>query len=79
MLNDTYEVLGLPRTATTDDIKKAHRKLVRTSHPDLHPDDAGAEARFKTIAAACEIPRPGGASMPARLTRLVRNVRSASM
>lgn len=55
MLNDPYEALGLTSSATAEDIKKAYRKLVRTSHPDLHPDDAGAEARFKRIAAAHDI------------------------
>jgi DnaJ-class molecular chaperone len=55
MLNDPYEVLGLKKTATADDIKKAYRKLVRTSHPDLHPDDPDAEARFKAISAAYDI------------------------
>lgn len=55
MPNDPYEALGLTKAATADDIKKAYRKLVRTSHPDLHPDDAGAEARFKAIGAAYEI------------------------
>ncbi|MGX9353421.1 DnaJ C-terminal domain-containing protein (plasmid) [Shimia sp. W99] len=55
MPDDPYEVLGLTKAALADDIKKAYRKLVRTSHPDLHPDDAGAEARFKAISAAYEI------------------------
>jgi DnaJ-class molecular chaperone len=55
MLNDPYEALGLTKTATASDIKKAYRKLVRTSHPDLHPDDAEAEARFKAIASAYEV------------------------
>lgn len=55
MLNDPYDALGLTKQATADDIKKAYRKLVRTSHPDLHPDDTGAEARFKAIAAAHDI------------------------
>jgi DnaJ-class molecular chaperone len=55
MLNDPYETLGLTRSATADDIKKAYRKLVRTSHPDLHPDDPDAEARFKAIGAAHDI------------------------
>lgn len=55
MLNDPYEALGLTKAATADDIKKAYRKLVRTSHPDLHPDDVGAEERFKAISAAYDI------------------------
>jgi DnaJ-class molecular chaperone len=55
MINDPYEALGLTKAATADEIKKAYRKLVRTSHPDLHPDDAGAEARFKAISAAYDI------------------------
>ncbi len=55
MPNDPYETLGLTKAATADEIKKAYRKLVRTSHPDLHPDDAGAEARFKAISAAYDI------------------------
>lgn len=55
MLNDPYEALGLTKTASSGDIKKAYRKLVRTSHPDLHPDDANAEAKFKAITAAHDI------------------------
>jgi len=55
MTTDPYEALGLTKSATQDEIKKAYRKLVRTSHPDLHPDDAGAEARFKAIAAAHDL------------------------
>ena len=55
MADDPYAALGLTKTATAADIKKAHRKLVRNSHPDLHPDDAGAEARFKTISAAYDL------------------------
>lgn len=55
MALDPYETLGLTRSATADDIRKAYRKLVRASHPDLHPDDAGAEARFKEIAAAHDL------------------------
>lgn len=55
MQNDPYEALGLTKAATADDIKTAYRKLVRSSHPDLHPDDHGAEARFKAIAAAYDL------------------------
>jgi DnaJ-class molecular chaperone len=55
MNDDPYAALGLTKTATAADIKKAYRKLVRTSHPDLHPDDAGAEARFKAVTAAHDL------------------------
>ncbi|MDD8024707.1 MAG: J domain-containing protein [Paracoccaceae bacterium] len=55
MPNDPYEILGLTKTATADEIKKAYRKLARTSHPDLHPDDPEAEARFQTIGAAYDL------------------------
>lgn len=40
---DPYEMLGLTKPALADDIKKAYRKLVRTSHPDLHPGYATAD------------------------------------
>lgn len=52
---DYYEVLGLDRTATPDAIKAAYRKLARQNHPDLNPDDPGAEARFKEVAEAYEV------------------------
>ncbi len=55
MPDDPYKALGLTKAATAEDIKKAYRKLVRTSHPDLHPDDPSAEARFKAISAAYEV------------------------
>jgi DnaJ-class molecular chaperone len=55
MATDPYTVLGVAKTATADEIKKAYRKLVRTSHPDLHPDDPAAEGRFKAISAAFEL------------------------
>jgi DnaJ-class molecular chaperone len=46
---DYYRTLGVPRTATQADIKKAFRKLARESHPDKHPGDTAAERRFKAI------------------------------
>jgi len=55
MPDDPYAALGLTKSATAAEIKKAYRKLVRTSHPDLHPDDAGAEARFKAITGAHDL------------------------
>ena len=52
---DYYEVLGLKKGASEDEIKKAYRRLAKENHPDLHPDDKGAEQRFKEIGEAYEI------------------------
>jgi DnaJ-class molecular chaperone len=46
---DYYAVLGIPRTASAAEIKKAYRKLARQNHPDAKPGDADAERRFKDI------------------------------
>jgi curved DNA-binding protein len=46
---DYYKTLGVPRTATQAEIKKAFRKLARESHPDKHPGDKTAERRFKDV------------------------------
>ncbi len=52
---DYYEVLGVSRDATDEDLKKAYRQLARQYHPDLHPDDPNAEAKFKEITEAYEV------------------------
>lgn len=51
---DYYEILGIPRTASAEEIKKTYRKLARKYHPDLNKN-AGAEARFKEIGEAYEV------------------------
>jgi molecular chaperone DnaJ len=57
MARDSYEVLGVSRQATDDEIKKAYRKLARECHPDANPDDPQAAERFKEISAAYETVR----------------------
>ncbi len=54
-MRDPYEVLGVDRKASQDDIKKAYRKLAKSSHPDLHPNDKEVESRFKDISAAYDL------------------------
>lgn len=55
MADDLYDVLGVSRTATAEEIKKAYRRLAREHHPDANPDDPRAEARFKEVAQAYEV------------------------
>ncbi len=52
---DLYKLLELPRDASRDDIRKAHRRLVRKYHPDANPQDPRAEERFKEIQQAYEV------------------------
>lgn len=55
MSRDYYEVLGVPREAGMDEIKKAYRKLAMKHHPDRNPGDSESEARFKEAAEAYEV------------------------
>ena len=48
-MKDYYKVLGIPKNATAEEIKKKFRALARKHHPDVNKDDAGAEERFKEI------------------------------
>jgi len=52
---DFYKVLGVPRNASEEDIKKAYRKLARKYHPDLNPGNKASEAKFKELTEANEV------------------------
>lgn len=52
---DFYATLGVSRTATAEEIRKAHKKLSRKYHPDANRDDKSAEAKFKEVQAAFEV------------------------
>src|SRR5918911_1158499 len=52
---DYYEVLGVGRAATEEQIKTAYRKLARKFHPDLNPGDKAAEERFKELQEAYDV------------------------
>ena len=52
---DYYEVLGVDKNASADDIKRAFRRKAKECHPDLHPDDKEAEERFKELNEANEV------------------------
>ena len=52
---DLYDILGVSRTASADDIKKAYRRLAKKYHPDVNPSDKRAEEKFKEVTAAAEV------------------------
>ena len=52
---DYYKALGVKRTASADEIRKAYRKLARKYHPDVNPGDKAAEERFRDIQEANDI------------------------
>jgi molecular chaperone DnaJ len=57
MAKDFYKILGVNKTATADDLKKAYRKLAMQYHPDKNPGDKGAEQKFREISEAYDVLR----------------------
>lgn len=55
MNDDPYKILGVKKTATQDEIKKAYRKLAKTLHPDLNPNDVEKQAEFQAVSAANDL------------------------
>src|SRR5713226_79394 len=55
MASDYYEILGVQRNASEEEIKKSYRKLARQYHPDRNPGDKQAEAKFKEVQDAYEV------------------------
>src|ERR1700751_3180029 len=52
---DYYEILGVKKSASADDIRKTCRKLARKYHPDVNPGDKGAEEKFKALSEANDV------------------------
>ena len=52
---DYYEILGVKKSASADDIRKAFRKLARKYHPDVNPGDKSAEEKFKSLSEANDV------------------------
>src|SRR5688572_15224400 len=54
-MRDPYDILGVSRSASADEIKRAYRKLAKELHPDMHPGRKDVEDRFKEVSAAYQL------------------------
>jgi len=54
-VKDPYEILGIPRTASPEDVQKAYRRLAKKLHPDLNPGNKDSEERFKEVSGANDL------------------------
>lgn len=55
MTHDPYDILGVPRTASADDVRRAYRQRVKSEHPDKHGGDEAAHERFLLLQTAFEL------------------------
>src|SRR5580704_3631509 len=55
VVRDPYEILGVDKTASPDDIRKSYRKLAKKLHPDLNPGNKKAEEQFKEVSSAYDL------------------------